>query len=206
VFASSRAIGRIPVLAILGVPGSGKTTFLRRLLNAPGLAHSVVIMAGAAQGEALDYPRIEHIPALEDISDAGCLCCGLRSGLGDALRGIFLAALSRRHAQVDRVIIEAGCTNPAPLKLALRHTPFLGQRYVYRTTFLVLDAERLTRCALDLSDSGLQYADVVVLSKSDLIPPQAQQRLILAVKQLNSRLKIILSTEGVEALLSNTLH
>ena len=205
-FASSRELGRIPVFAILGATGSGKTTFLRRLLRAPALVQSVVIMASSQAGEVLDYPRIETISALGDISDAGCLCCGLHSELGDTLRKVFFGALSRRLAPVDRVFIEADCIDPAPLKLTLRHAPFLGQRYVYQTTFLVLDAEKLVRSGFDLSDSGLEFADVAVFSKSDLIPSESLHQLILAVKQLYAPLIITLSAQGVEALHPNTLH
>ncbi len=205
-FASSREVGRIPVVAILGASSRGKTDFLNRLLRSPVLANSVLFMSEAERTGALEYARTQHVPALGEVSDSGCLCCGMQSGLGDALRDLFLGALAKRVARVDRVIIAQTGSDPAALKFTLRHAPFLGQRYVFRATFLVIEAADVVSKGLDLDKAAIGQADVVVLLGPELLASEVLDQAVLAVKQLNSDVKVVLSTEGLEALLSNTLH
>lgn len=205
-FASSREVGRIPVLAILGDSSRGKTDFLNLLLRSPLLANSVVFISGADHAEALEHVRTQYLPALGEVSDSGCLCCGMQSGLGDALRDLFLGVLAKRVPPVDRVIIAQTGSDPAALKFTLRHAPFLGQRYVYRATFLVLDIEDLARRGQDLDKTGIGQADAVVLVGPDSVSSEVRNQAVLAVKQLNPGVIVVLSGQGLEDLLSNTLH
>jgi len=205
-FATSRQVGRIPVIAVLGAAGSGKTTFLNRLLRAPQLAHSVVLQAAGNRFALLDHVRQQRIPKLDAVSESGCLCCGMRGALGDALRNLFLGALSKRIAPIDRVIIEADISDPTTLKFTLRHAPFLGQRYVYQGTFLVLDVSILSREGIPAEGSGIEKADVVVFAKTDMVTDEVLNQARFAVKQLNPSVKVMFSSDKVEALLSNTLH
>lgn len=100
---------RIPVIAVVGRPGSGKTRWLNRLLSAPQLHDTVVIHGGGtARGAAsLVHPRGVVVAGTDPDPASGCLCCGMRSGVGDALRDLFLKALSRRVPPVGRVIVES---------------------------------------------------------------------------------------------------
>lgn len=209
-FASSREIGRIPVLAILGAPGSGKTYFLNQLLAYPALANSVVLTASADQQLKHSYARVEQLASLGEPSVSGCLCCDLKSDLGDALRNLFLQALAKKIAPIDRLIIEANTIDPDPLKLTLKHAPFLGQRYVFQSSFLVLDAADLLKNIHSLEGFlegwGVEKADYVVFARADFLSITQRNEAVLAVKQLNSKAKAVVSNDMLEALLANTLH
>lgn len=205
-FASSRDTGRIPVIAVLGTPGSGKTYFLNHLLRLPVLADSVVLTASADALECHDYARVQRLPSLGQPTEDGCLCCGMRSGLGDALRDLFLRALSKKIPPVARVVIEADTIDPGPLKFTLKHAPFLGQRYVYQLAFLLLDVRTLIPDVLKLQGLGIEFADYVVFSRADKLSDGQLRAVELAVKQLNPRAKLVLSVDMLEALLANTLH
>ncbi len=206
IFTSSREAGRIPVIALLGNPGSGKTYFLNHLLNAQVMSHSVVLTASDDAQTAHLSTRLQRLASVREASDSGCLCCGMRSGLGDALRDLFLRALSKKIPPVARVIIEANITDPGPLKFTLKHAPFLGQRYVFDSTILLLDIDTLLADPINLQESGIEHADYVVCLKTTGLSKDRLNGVELAVKQLNYKAKLVLSVDKLEALLANTLH
>lgn len=70
--------------------------------------------------------------ALSPIDAEGCLCCGIRSGLGDALRQLFLDALTKRRSVPSRVLIMGNGEDAQAIAQTVRHAPFLAQRYVMR--------------------------------------------------------------------------
>jgi hypothetical protein len=74
----------------------------------------------------------------------------LNSGLGDALRSLFLRVLSKRAKPIDRVLIDAPGLAVEQIAFTLKHAPFLGQRYVYQATLTV----RGQRVMLDCEASG----------------------------------------------------
>jgi hypothetical protein len=102
---------------------------------------SVVLYTGAQlaaeRANDLGYERVESFALAHSVSFEGCLCCGLNSGLGDALRALFLRVLSKKASPVDRVIIDAACLDTAQIVKTLKHMPFLGQRYLYFATLTV---------------------------------------------------------------------
>jgi G3E family GTPase len=206
IFASSRETGRIPVIAVLGQPGSGKTFFLNHLLNMQAFNHSVVLTASEDKHTAHIAPRLQRLASVREASDSGCLCCGMRSELGDALRDIFLRALSKKSPPVARVIIEANTSDPGSLKFTLKHAPFLGQRYVFASTILLLDVGVLLAEPMNLRGLGIEYADYVVCFNAVKLSKDSLKQVELAVKQLNSKVKLALSVEKLEATLTNTLH
>jgi G3E family GTPase len=130
----------------------------------------------------------------------------MRSGLGDALRDLFLRALSKKIPPVARVVIEADTIDPGPLKFTLKHAPFLGQRYVFQFVFLMLDVSNLSPDVLKLQGLGIEDADYVVFSKADKVTDEHLRAAELAVKQLNPKAKLVVSVDKLEALLANTLH
>ena len=205
-FASSRETGRIPVIAVLGAPGSGKTHFLNHLLRLPALKNTVLLTASDDLQAKHNSERVLRLASLQESSDSGCLCCGMRSGLGDALRDLFLKALSKKISTVDRVMIEANLLDPESLKFTLKHAPFLGQRYVFRSAFLLIDMSHFTEKTMNLEGLGVEFADYVVFSKTEMIGQELLDRMMLAVKQLNSKVKLVLSADKLEALMANTLH
>lgn len=142
-FIASRKLGRIPIVLVLGEPGSGKTAFLSLLLKHVDMKDSVVLGLDAATQDCLSAVRFISVPSGGAPTDDGCLCCGMQSGLGDTLRKLFFEALTDRSRRLDRVFIQTRDMEVGLLAKTLRHTPFLGQRYTHQMTFRLMTAPQL---------------------------------------------------------------
>ncbi|MFZ4711587.1 MAG: GTP-binding protein [Zwartia sp.] len=136
-FETSRQLGRIPVIAVQGENGVEQTAFLKKLLAHASMRGSVVLTDSVHRDVALGFDRIETFVCAPTVSAEGCLCCGLNSGLGDALRSLFLRALTKRTKPIDRVFIDATSLAVERIVFTLKHAPFLGQRYLYQATLTV---------------------------------------------------------------------
>ena len=131
-------LGRIPVVVVRGEQALDQTAWLKRLLAHPSMQGSVVLTAVDKRDAELGFNRVEAFTLARLTNAEGCLCCGMNSGLGDALRSLFLRVLSKRVAPIDRVVIDAVDLNVEQIALTLKHAPFLGQRYLYQATLTVV--------------------------------------------------------------------
>jgi len=138
VFETARQLGRIPVVVVRGEQAAEQTAWLKQFMAHPSVQGSVLFTASAARHTDLGYNRVETFTLARPASAEGCLCCGMNSGLGDALRSLFLRVLGKRAEPVDRVVIDAVGLDIEQIAMTLKHAPFLGQRYVYQTTLTVV--------------------------------------------------------------------
>ena len=138
-FCSSKALGRVPLTLVCGEQVALRRTFVNRLLAQldPGFYRLLAQRPEAAN--VYPHMAVRWFDGAIDAVDEDCLCCGLRSGLGDALSSVFLSALSARGERLERVLIDAGGIRTAQLRQTLKHTPFLGQRFVHQATIWVVD-------------------------------------------------------------------
>jgi len=159
----------IPVTVIGGYLGSGKTTLLNALLRGGhGLRLAVLVndfgsinidaeLIAAHEGDTISLAN-------------GCICCSLRDNLGAAFY-----ALAARPDPPDHVIIEAsGVADPQRIAHYAQAIPGLRLDGI----IVLADAELIRRQARDkyVGDTvlrQLQAADLIVLSKIDLVAPDA---------------------------------
>jgi G3E family GTPase len=138
VLETARQLGRIPVVVVRGEQALDQTAWLKRWLAHPSMQGSVVLTAVDKRDAELGFNRVEAFTLARLTNAEGCLCCGMNSGLGDALRSLFLRVLSKRVEPIDRVVIDAVDLNVEQIALTLKHAPFLGQRYLYQATLTVV--------------------------------------------------------------------
>ena len=181
----------VPILLVTGFLGAGKTTLVNRLLQqADGRRIAAVVNDfGAINIDA------ELIAGAEDgvVSLAnGCICCSLE---GDLLRT--LANLLRRSPRPEAIVIEtSGVADPEDIIRNLMD-PVIWREAPLETVLCVADA---ASPEADLSDPLLQSqvraADLVALSKGDLVDRPALDARRLALSQVNRRATLVEATGG----------
>ncbi|MBK5927690.1 CobW family GTP-binding protein [Rhodobaculum claviforme] len=188
---------RIPVTLITGYLGAGKTTVLNRLLATSEAGHVAVIVNEFGE-IGLDHDLVSEATEEMVLMRSGCLCCTIRGDLVATL-----SDLSRRRAKgqlsFDRVVIETtGLADPAPIQ----HTLVLDRAVAAR---FLLDGVVTVVCAatgMRTLDAGFEAvgqvaaADLLVLSKTDLVAPQALAALEARLRRLNPAARRLRADHG----------
>lgn len=160
----------IPLALLTGFLGAGKTTLLNRLVRAPELARSVVVINEFGD-VALDHLLVEKAEGDMLTLASGCVCCTVRGDLVAMLEDLLRRRDNGRMAPFDRVIVETtGLADPGPILNAIAHHPYLVLRYRLDAVVTVVDALH-GGATLDAHHEAVDQvasADVIVMSKTDL--------------------------------------
>jgi G3E family GTPase len=163
---------RIAFHVVTGFLGAGKTTFINRLLRAPELADSLVIVN--EWGDiGLDHLLYERLLSDAILISSGCVCCALRGDLLEALRDALARSDSRALPPFGRIVLETtGLAEPAPILHALFADPALTSRLGLAGVTTLVDAAngRATLRSRPQSARQVALADRLVIAKSDLLP------------------------------------
>lgn len=184
---------KVGVTVISGFLGSGKTTLLQRLVRDPLLGPRIAVIVNDLGELGLDHELIASegsTPTLRVTSlVSGCVCCTLRSDLGEALlqlgRG---TGLERRP---EHILIEpSGIARASEVSFAINALGFDAPVQTDAVITLVdaANAERSHREHPELFEDQLRSADLVLLNKSDLLTDEAARAALAAkVAQLAPR-------------------
>lgn len=176
-FETSRQVGRIPIILVQGKCAAHARLFINMWLTSQAFVDSVLIGVKQETLEPLKHDRVVELPRLEVSAHDNCLCCGLHGALGDCLRSIFFEALNHRSKRLDRVLIESNSIETSQLAHTLRHTPFLGQRYIHQWTIRVVGATFASNASTSMS--GHVFPSLDSLRGLDSPIYKARQMLIL---------------------------
>ena len=217
----TNALNRIPCTVVTGFLGAGKTTLIRHLLqNAGGKRIAVIVNEFGdvgIDGEILKGCGIEDCPEENIVELAnGCICCTVADDFVPAIDQI----LARKPA-VDHILIEtSGLALPKPLVQAF-NWPSVKSRVTVDGVIAVVDgaaladgmvasdmdalaAQRAADDQLDHDDpieevfeDQVACADLVILSKSDLIDAAGRQRAEKTIAaHLPRAVKIVAAKDG----------
>ena len=181
----------VPILLVTGFLGAGKTTIVNHLLaHAEGRRIAAVVNDfGAINIDAeLIAGASDGVVSLSN----GCICCSLE---GDLLRT--LATLLRRDPRPEFIVIEtSGIADPSDIVRNLMD-PVIWREAPLETVLCVVDATTPAERFDDaLLRSQLRMADVVALSKLDLVEAGSRAQLLEVVRTLRPAAVVVDALNG----------
>ena len=163
-----------PVSVVTGFLGSGKTTFIQKVLRDPRFARTAVIVNEFGE-IGLDHDVLaSSSDALIRLS-TGCLCCAVRSDLIETLLD-----LHRRRAdgEVDfeRIIIEtSGLADPVPILQSLMMDKAVATLFILDGVLTLVDAVHGPATVATHVEAQRQVAvaDRILVTQTDVTAPSA---------------------------------
>jgi len=188
----------LPISVLTGFLGSGKTTFLRRVLADPAMRDTAVVINEFGE-IGLDHLLVAASP--DDVVQLpnGCLCCAVRQDLVRTLYGLLARRASAELAPFRRVVVEtSGLAEPAPILYTLAADPHLERTLRFDTVLTVVDAVAGLATLDRYAEATAQavVADRLLISKTDLAP--APEALLAGLAALNPSAEIVQASELAE--------
>ncbi|NAZ87128.1 GTP-binding protein [Kineococcus sp. T90] len=184
----------MPVVVLAGFLGAGKTTVLNQLLGSAAEVRLGVVVDdfGAIGVDALLVSGLaEETVSLED----GCLCCSTEDG---GVEELLVRLVAPRGGEgLDAVLIEAsGLAEPAAMVRRVLLSRVEGVEYgglVVAVDAVEFEATRLRHPVLD---DHVAMADVVLLTKTDLVGAQELARVAARCRELNPWAPVVPAARG----------
>ena len=226
-------MNQLPVTVLSGFLGAGKTTVLSHILN-NRQGKKVAVIVNDMSDVNIDVATVQSEVSLSHQEEKlvemsnGCICCTLREDL------LLEVGQLANEGRFDYLVIEStGISEPLPIAetftFADENGVSLSSVAKLDTMVTVVDATNFIRDydeAKDLQEAGeslgeddersvadllidqVEFADVILISKTDLAPPSDVKRLTEILMMLNTSAHIIPIEHGnvdIDAVLNTQL-
>jgi G3E family GTPase len=192
----------LPTILVTGFLGSGKTTVVNHILE-QNKDHQVGLLVNEFGDARLESSFIHVLDAKPTEFQAGCLC---HIPVEQIVAGV--DKLLANHPHLTQVVIEAsGLTDPVPL-MQLLNTPKLKDKLKLQLLVCVVDGLnwQTHKREQELFLSQLLFADVILISKTDLISSAQRQELEDYLHKLLPRVPRYAAVEFNYAAILSHLH
>ena len=215
------ANSRLPVTVLSGFLGAGKTTVLSHILNNRE-GKKVAVIVNDMSDINIDSAIVQNEVSLNRSEEKlvemsnGCICCTLREDLLEEVNKL------AKDGRFDYLVIEStGISEPLPVAetftFADENDVSLSDVAKLDTMVTVVDAvnflkdyddakylqdtgeslgEEDERSVADLLVDQVEFADVILISKTDLASASDVERLTAILKTLNTNAKVVSISEG----------
>ena len=212
---------KLPVTVLSGFLGAGKTTVLSHILNnREGMKVAVIVndMSEINIDSAIVQSEVSLNRSEEKLVEMsnGCICCTLREDLLEEVTKL------AQEGRFDYLVIEStGISEPLPVAETFTFADETGVSLSdvadLDTMVTVVDAinfltdydeakylqdtgeslgEEDERSVADLLVDQVEFADVILISKTDLATPSDIERLAAILRALNTHAKIVPIAQG----------
>lgn len=230
---STLSANRLPVTVLSGFLGAGKTTVLSHVLNNRE-GKKVAVIVNDMSEINIDSATVQNDVSLSRSEEKlvemsnGCICCTLREDLLEEVNNL------AKDGRFDYLLIEStGISEPLPVAetftFADEDGVSLSEVAKLDTMVTVVDAvnflndyeeaemlqdkgeslgEEDERSVADLLIDQVEFADVILISKTDLVEPSDIERLTAILKRLNTYARIVPIHNGqvdIDAILDTQL-
>ena len=217
----SEEVAKLPVTVLSGFLGAGKTTVLSNILNNRDNKKVAVIVNDMSEIN-IDSAIVQNEVSLNRSEEKlvemsnGCICCTLREDLLEEVTNL------AKEGRFDYLVIEStGISEPLPVAetftFADEDGVSLSDVAKLDTMVTVVDAvnflkdyeeakylqetgeslgEDDERSVADLLVDQIEFADLILISKTDLVRPSDKERLTAILQALNTDAKIIPIAHG----------